>query len=100
VCIIDTSGHIIQSYGEFQESGVGKFNYQHQLAVDIHDNVLVADRWNNRVQFLGPTLTDLGDIEIHGHQLNDPYTVHFNELNHRLYVGEWRGGRIFVLNNE
>jgi len=100
VCIVDTSGHIIQSYGGSQGSGVGQLSYPLHLAVEIHDNVLVADGSNNRVQLLSPTLTYLGDIEIPGHQLNEPYTLHFDELNHRLYIGEGvADGRMFILNN-
>jgi len=97
VCIVDTSGHIIQSYGGSQGSVVGQLNYPRHLAVDIHDNVLVADIDNKRVQLLSPTLTYLGNIDIPGHQLNDPYTLHFDQLNHRLYIGEWGDGRLFVL---
>jgi len=74
----------------------GKLSYSY-LAVDIHDNVLVLDRGNNRVQLLSPTLTYLGDIEIPGHQLKDPDAVYFDELNHRLYIGETGGRRLFVV---
>jgi len=97
VCIVDTSGHIIQSYGRSHGSGVGQLNYPCHLAVDIDDNVLVADGSNNRLQLLSPTLTYLGDIVILGHELDDPYTVYVDELNQRLYIGEYDGGRIFVL---
>jgi len=67
------------------------------MAVDIHGNVLVTDSDNNRVQLLSPTLTYFGDIAIPGHELNYPYALHFDELNHRLYIGEWNSGRMFVL---
>jgi len=97
VCIVDTSGHIIQSYGQSQGSGVGQLNHPLLLVVDIHDNVLVTDCSNSRLQLLSPTLTYLGDIEIPGHQLNHPYILHFDELNHRLYIGEWNGERMFIL---
>jgi len=97
VCIVDTSGHIIQSYGGSQGSGVGQLNHPRHLTVDMHDNVLVADTDNNRVQLLSPTLTYLGDMVIPTYQLNNPYTVHFDELNHRMYIGERTGGRMFVL---
>jgi len=59
--------------------------------------VLVDDSCNNRVQLLSSTLTHFGDIVIPGRQLNEPYALHFDELNHRLYIGEWTSGRIFVL---
>jgi len=47
---------------------------------------------------LSPTLTYFGDIVIPGPKLNGPYALHFDELNHRLFIGEWAGGRVFVLN--
>jgi len=95
--MVDTSGRIIQSYGGSRESGVGQLKKPCHLVIDIHDNVLVADTGNNTLELLSPTLTYLGDIEIAGHQLDDPYTLHFDELNHRLYIGELTGGRMFVL---
>jgi len=97
VCIVDTSGHIIQSYGGSQGSGVGQLNYTGHIAVDIHDNVLVVDCDNHKLQLLSPTLTYLGDIVIPRHQLNRPNTLHLDVINHRLYIGELDGGLIFVL---
>jgi len=76
-------------YGGSPGSIVGQLNNPYQIAVDINDNVLIADSDNNRVQLLSPTLTYLGDIVIPEHQLNYPYyAVHFDVLNHRLYIGE------------
>jgi len=99
ICIVDTSGHVIQSYGRLQGcASWGQLNYPVQLAVDKYDNVLVADSDNNRVQVLSPTLTYLGDIAIPKYQLNYPYALHIDELNQRLCIGEYRrGGRLFVL---
>jgi len=93
VCAVDRNGHIIQSYGGSQGSGVGQLGNPRHLAVDIHDNVLAADYSNDKVQLLSPTLTHLGDIVIPGHQLKHPYALHFDEQNQRLYIGE----RMFVL---
>jgi len=76
VCIVGTSGNIIQSYGEFPGSGVGQINNSLHLTVDIHDNVLVADCSNNNVQLLSPTQTYLGDIKIPGDQLKNPRLLH------------------------
>jgi len=100
LCIVDKTGHILQSYSSYYWSTgpvVGKLTYPHRLAVDIHDNVLVADQRNHRLQLFSPSLTYLGNIEMPGHQLNHPHALHFDELNHRLYIGEWNSGRMFVL---
>ena len=97
VCIVDTSGDIIQFYGGSPLSGIVQHNCPCQLTVDIHDNILFADTLNNRLQLLSPTLTCLGDIEIPGHQPIAPDSPYLDELNHRLYIGECWSERLFVL---
>ena len=73
------------------------YNPRH-LAVDRHGNVLVADRGNNRVVLLSPSLTRLGYITVPGHELSGPHALHLDLLTHRLYIGEWSStGRVFVL---
>jgi len=98
VCLVDTSGRIIQCYGGAKGSGVGQLNGPRHLAVDGHGNVLVADYNNKRVVLLSPSLTHLGYKMITGRQLNEPYALHHDELTHRLYIGELTDtGRVFVL---
>ena len=64
----------------------------------MHDNVLVVDNGNNRVQLLSPALAYLGAIVIPGHlELHHPCTLQVDELNHRLYIGECNNKRLFVL---
>ena len=65
----------------------GQLNAPYSLAVDTRGCVFVADRNNNRVQVLSPTLTRLGDVTTPGHQLSKPFALHLDELNGRLYVG-------------
>jgi len=97
VCPLDTSGRIIQYYGGTESSGVAQLDGPRHLAVDGHGNVLVTDLSTNRVVLLSPLLTHLGYIEILGHQLNQPWALHLDELTHRLYIGEWYTGRMIVL---
>jgi len=95
---VDTTGHVIKSYGVGLHLSGGKtVNTPLYLAVDMYNNILVAD--HSRLQLLSPTLTHLGEIVIPGHQLNQPYALHFDELNHRLFIGELNGGRIFELHD-
>jgi len=98
VCVVNTCGHIMQSYGRSYGLGVGQLRYPSQLCIDVHDNVLVADFGNCRVQLLSPTLTHLGDLVTPGYQLNQP-VLHFDDLNHRLYIGEENVGRILILDD-
>jgi len=97
VCIIDTSGHIVQSYGGPRGSDIGQMKTPRHLIVDTHGHVMVADPRNNRVELLSPTLTHLGYIQIPGHHLLMPCAICLDKLNHRLYIGEKIGGRILVL---
>jgi len=98
VCLVDTSGRIIQCYRGARGSGVGQLNEPGHLAVDRHGNVLVTDQGNNRVVLLSPSLTHLGYIHTPGHQLRRPWSLHLDDLTHRLYIGEWTNtGRVFVL---
>jgi hypothetical protein len=97
VCIVDTSGLIIQSYGGPRGSSTGQLSYPLCLAVDKRGCVLVADYFNHKIQILSPTLTHLGDVTLPSeHELRYPQRLHLDELNGRLYVGEGIG-RLFVL---
>ena len=87
----------MHSYGGATGSEVEHLNCPQQLAVDIRDNLLVADSVNNRVQLLSPELNYLGNIEIPGYPLDNPVTLCFDDINNRLYIGEDNGGRILVL---
>ena len=97
VCVVDTTGRIVHSYGGPPGSSTGQLNGPLSLAVDTRGYVFVADCNNNRVQLLSPTLTPLGDVTTPGHQLSGPYRLHLDELNGRLYVGESLSSRVFVL---
>jgi len=85
VCIVDTSGRIIQSYGGSYGKGVGHLDGPRQLAVDRHGNVLVTDRDNERIVFLSPSLIYL----CHLNTERILTALHLDELTHRLYIGEW-----------
>ena len=94
---MNMSGSIIQCYGGASGSGIGQLSDPRHLAVDRHDNVLVADYGNNRVLLLSSSLTHLGYIIVPGHDLNGPTALHLDVLTHRLYIGEYAGtGLVFV----
>ena len=59
VCIVDTSGRIIQSYGAPPGSSAGQLNGPDCLAVDKRGYVLVTDYYNKKLQILGSALTHL-----------------------------------------
>ena len=59
--------------------------------MDNYGKVIVADRQNNRIVLLSPSLTNLGYIAVPGHHLKRPYSLHLDVINRRLYVGEGTG---------
>jgi len=97
ICIINNSGDIIQFYGEPHVSSFTQGHIPRNMIVDKHDKVIFANYLNDTVQLLSPSLTFLGNIKIPGNKLNSPTTLHLDEINHRLYIGEWKTGRLLVL---
>jgi len=97
LCIVDVDGLIIQSYGGPSGSEPGQMHGPHHMVVDKHGHVMVADCGNDRVEILSPTLDHLGYVVVPGHILEGPHAVHIDALNHRLYIGEYDGRRLFVL---
>jgi len=99
VCIVDSAGRIIESYKgpKRSEHDAKLMRGLRHMAVDEHNRVIVADYSNDRVELLSPTLNHLSYIEVPGEKLDRPYALHLDELNHRLYIGEWRSGHVYVL---
>jgi len=101
ICIMDISGKITQFYGEPQvPSSREMHNIPCNIIVDKHDNVIFAHYLNDTVQLLSPSLAYLGYIKIPVHKLRAPHTLHLDEINHRLYIGDWKTGRLLVLTTE
>jgi len=69
------------------------------MVLDRQGRVLVADRYNNRVELLSPTLTHQCYIGIPAEHtpLQEPSVLHLDEANNLLYIGEWRGKCITIL---
>ena len=103
VCIVDTSGRIIPTFGGRCGSSLGQLNWPCSLAVDEHGCVLVADFDNDRVQVLSSELAYIGHIASplgtdKGRTLRGPYRLCLDERDGKLYIGEGNSdGRIFVV---
>ena len=87
VCVVDTAGRIVHSYGGPPGSSSGQLNWPRYLAVDAYGWVFVADSDNDRVQVLSPTLTRLGDVTTPVHRIHKPFSLYLDELNDCLIVG-------------
>jgi len=104
VCIVDKDGYILRSHdlNVTDRSKMALVPGHLKMAVDSHGQVMVADYINHTIELLSPTLTHLGYIHIPGHQIKSPCALHFDEINHRLYIGQLSVGQsssetVFVL---
>ena len=59
---------------------------------------MVAGYESTRMELLSPTLTHIHYVELPEHHLDTHWSLHLDELNHRLYIGEICEGCVVVLN--
>ena len=106
VCLIDSKGRLVKSYGGQLGSGNHLMNTPSHMAVDENDFVFVVDRNNFRVLLLSPTLTYVREV-LSPKQLQwQPYRVSVDVKRRRLYVavnehlkvGDYTAGRVIVVN--
>jgi hypothetical protein len=99
VCIVNSAGSIVRSYGGFKGPDDGQLNTPVRLA--LNGFIFVAECLNRRVQIMSPTLTNVREI------ISDfsgkPSRMWFDEHTSRLYVadnvwdnGEYISGQIKV----
>jgi len=94
VCIVDDGGRVTHSYGGQRGFDVGQLNEPRHLAVDENSQFLyVADRENNRVVLLSPTLEFARYIS---EGLSRPCRLYLHHSTRRLYVGQ-SGGDFVVI---
>ena len=98
VCIVDKTGRFVHSYPSHQGFGPGLVDIKdpRQMAGDSQGNVFVADFFNDRVVVLSPKLTWVGNVSLAAFKLDRPSALHSDELNGRLYIGEWNSGQTVV----
>ena len=99
--VVGLDGQVVHSYDQTQASNVGPMNYPRSLAVTKNDNILVADRSNNRILSLDSSLSSAHELVLpvdNGIQM--PCCLFLDELRKRLYVGEIDGEcRVLVFDN-
>jgi len=88
VCIVDTHGHIVRSYGRTRGSADGQLDRPICLAVDTSDHVLVVDYNSNKVRLLSSSLDYLGDITLLGQRHMRPYQLYLDHSSCCLYISE------------
>jgi len=100
VCLVGVDGAVVRSYGGQAGSQLTQMNCPSGLAVDREGRVLVADRYNNRLLVIDQSLSSAHEMsECVDGGLNHPYSLWYDQSRRRLYVGEWYGGRVIVIDN-
>jgi len=98
VCLLDVQGAVVQSYGVVSGFDLTKINCPAGLAMDKHGNILVADYGNNRLLVLDGSLTSAHEMSVSvDGGLEWPYSLWYDKLRGRLYVGEWGGQRRVII---
>ena len=95
VCIVNSNGCILQSYGGSKGSGSRQLNLP--VRISVNGYIFVADLNNDRVLMLGPNLT-YSRIVVSG--LRKPLRLWFDEQTGRLYIADnKRENRKYVSGN-
>jgi len=97
VCLLDVQGAVVGSYGGTQGSDLTKINRPAGLAVDKHENILVADANNNRLLVLDRSLTSAHEMSVSvDGGLVWPSSLWYDKSRGRLFVGEGNGRVIII----
>jgi len=98
VSVVGVDGQVVQSYGQSQTSDVGPMKYSAGLAVTKNDNIIVADRNNNRILSISRSTGCVQELALSvDGGMQWPMGLCLDESRGRLYVGEYGGHhRVFV----
>jgi len=104
VCLSDSNGHVVKSYGGPKGSGTQQMNVPAHLAVDRNGFVFVADLNNDRVLLLSPALTFVREVLLREQLELKPVRMWLYSDTRRLYVavnklesGKYTAGRVVVV---
>ena len=86
VCIIDSRGRMVKSYGGGRGLGIGQMNAPTYLAIDRNGFILVVDHNNKRIIQLNASLEFIRVFIPESWGLNGADSVYFHER--RLYIEE------------
>jgi len=97
VRVVGVDGQVVRSYGQSQTSDVGQMKYPSSLAVTKNDDILVADRDNNRILSINSSLGSIQELALSVESgIQYPRGLCLDKSRGRLYVGE-EGGEHRVL---
>jgi len=93
VCVVDSVGSVLHSYGAQAGSGVGRLDWPCHLTMDNEEFVFVADSSNKRIMLLSRAMQSVREYV---GSLSHPRRLHLERATRRLYVSEF-GGRVVVV---
>jgi len=100
VCLLDVKGAVVRCYGGTRGSDLTTMNMPAGLAVDKHGNILVADQFNNRLLVLDCSLTSAREMSVSvDGGLQGPFSLWYDKSRGRLYIGEWHGHRVIIIDH-
>jgi len=92
VSVVGVDGQVIHSYGPSQTSDVGQMEYPASLAVTKNDDILVADKDNNRILSINRSTGCVQDLALSVDDgIRGPFDLCLDESRSRFYVGEVGG---------
>ena len=95
VSLVGPDGRVVRSFGQSspaQGITVEPMKYPTSLAISKTNDILVADRGNNRILAINAALTRAQEFPIAAEvALRKPYALWLDETQDRLYVGEMKG---------
>ena len=100
VYLLDVKGAVIRSCDGQKGPQVMNMILVSGLAVDKHGNISVADAGNHRLLVLDGSLSSAHEMSVSvDGGLKDPFALWYDKSRDRLYVGEWSGGRVIVIDH-
>ena len=88
VVAISTNGTVTRSFVSAPGSGQTQMNDVRSFAIDSNGYILAADRGNNRIQVVNPTMTAVRQLTLTLTDLQCPIAIDIDQSHGRLYIGE------------
>jgi len=100
VCLVGVDGAVVRSYGGQPRPKLTQMNWPRGLAVDGEERVLVADFYNDRLLVLDQLLSSAHEMSVSvDGGLKGPASLWYDQSRRRLYIGEFSGGRVIVIDD-
>lgn len=100
VCLLESTGSILLSYGSQSGSGLGQLNWPCHVSADSTDDgemVFVADSSNNRIVLLSGRMQF---VRGYVSSVSHPCRLHLERATRRLYISEFGGRVVFIRLND